>query len=115
MFASMLQSLWHALTKSKHVWISCVASETTVNRFAVTCQHIWVMTKETVMALCSNGSHSFCSIEKKGCQDFLTSKYGHFSESCCSEVSHTQDGISEMDSVLTSLCRLAGQLLLTIH
>lgn len=36
--ASMLQLSWHALTKSKHVWISCVASESTANRFAVTCQ-----------------------------------------------------------------------------
>jgi len=36
--ALMLQSPWHALTKPKHVWISCVASETTANRFAVTCQ-----------------------------------------------------------------------------
>lgn len=74
--------------------------------FLVPANFLQVMTKETVMALCSNDSYTFCSAGKKGCHDFLTSRYGSFNEKCCSKVSHIR--VSEKDSILTSFHRLAS-------
>lgn len=42
--------------------------------FLVPVNFLHVMTKETVMALCSNDSYIFCSVGKKGCQDFFDIK-----------------------------------------
>lgn len=74
--------------------------------FRVPVNFLHVMTKKTVMASCSNDFYIFCSVRKKGCQDFLTSKYGSFNEKHWSKVSHIR--VSEMDSILTSCHRLAG-------